>query len=99
MVKYFFSLKYLFLDFIFGQCSGSCGQGEMQRFIGCYQGNREVEGHQCDQSRKPDTVISCEMAECPVWRQGEWEPVRGTSTFVKPLRMRIETLAIFVTNF
>ncbi|XP_071810508.1 A disintegrin and metalloproteinase with thrombospondin motifs 9-like isoform X3 [Asterias amurensis] len=57
-----------------GPCSGSCGQGERQRFIGCYQGNREVEGNQCDQSRKPDTVISCEMAECPVWHQGEWEP-------------------------
>ncbi|XP_038060636.1 A disintegrin and metalloproteinase with thrombospondin motifs 9-like [Patiria miniata] len=57
-----------------GECSGTCGEGEKQRFVGCYQGNREVEAHQCDQASKPDSVTSCEMAECPLWHQGEWGP-------------------------
>ncbi|XP_022109098.1 A disintegrin and metalloproteinase with thrombospondin motifs 9-like isoform X2 [Acanthaster planci] len=57
-----------------GQCSGTCGHGEKQRFVSCYQGNRDVPSSQCDQASKPDSVTSCKMAECPAWHQGEWGP-------------------------
>ena len=63
------------------KCTVTCGQGERQRRVRCFQGNQIVDILQCDLTLMPVSTKSCEMGTCPIWRHGEWGPVRFTLTF------------------
>ncbi|NXI42903.1 ATL2 protein, partial [Galbula dea] len=58
-----------------GPCSGSCGEGRMNRFITC----RNLEGKvisnsQCDPASKPLAVHPCGDKNCPAhWVEQEWD--------------------------
>ncbi|NWH57265.1 ATL2 protein, partial [Geococcyx californianus] len=58
-----------------GPCSGSCGEGRMNRFIAC----RNLEGKvisdsQCDPATKPLAVHPCGDKNCPAhWVEQEWD--------------------------
>ncbi|NXJ10996.1 ATL2 protein, partial [Odontophorus gujanensis] len=72
-----------------GPCSGSCGEGRINRFVTC----RNLEGKvisdtQCDPAAKPLAVHPCGDKDCPAhWVEQEWDQCdascgRGTKTRV-----------------
>ncbi|OXB61187.1 hypothetical protein ASZ78_007173 [Callipepla squamata] len=71
------------------ECSGSCGEGRINRFVAC----RNLEGKvisdtQCDPAAKPLAVHPCGDKDCPAhWVEQEWDQCdascgRGTKTRV-----------------
>nr|XP_056700675.1 ADAMTS-like protein 2 [Euleptes europaea] len=63
-----------------GPCSGSCGEGRMNRFITC----RNLEGKvildsQCDPDTKPLAIYPCGDKNCPAhWVEQEWDQCNAT---------------------
>ena len=53
----------------------TCGEGEVQRRVSCYQDNRIVSLAQCDLTLMPAQSKPCSPADCPLWRHGDWGPV------------------------
>ncbi|XP_028269800.1 A disintegrin and metalloproteinase with thrombospondin motifs 12-like [Parambassis ranga] len=50
-----------------GPCSGSCGEGVMERLVYC------PEPHRCSTTLRPNSTELCSLKPCSYWKTEDWE--------------------------
>uniref|UniRef100_A0A7M5V8I3 A disintegrin and metalloproteinase with thrombospondin motifs 9 n=2 Tax=Clytia hemisphaerica TaxID=252671 RepID=A0A7M5V8I3_9CNID len=68
---------------MWSECSTTCGVGHQTRSVEC--SNHE----ECEQSRKPISIMECNKGACPGWNYGQWTPCRTERGCGKGLQLRL----------
>ena len=59
------------------KCSVTCGQGQRTRQVYC-RFNDGKTSEECDEKKRPQTVMDCVLRACPAWHQDLWSEVNDS---------------------